>query len=112
MEVDRAFEVELLSTKTNDSAQAKAHERYCSTVTLSDSVSIEYDDAAIETRHLRPTVHPGSRDDVEHRTLDRTRRQLSNNPALVSYAAELGRNIVDYYPNVFARSKWSISVGR
>ena len=72
----RAFEVELLLTKTIDSNQAKAHERYCSTVTLSDPVAVEYDDAANETNRLGCAVYPGSRDDVEHRPLDGTRGQL------------------------------------
>jgi hypothetical protein len=50
--VSRAFEVELLSAKTNDSNQAKAHERCCSTFILSDPVSVAYHDAANETHVL------------------------------------------------------------
>ena len=90
----RAFEVELLSTKTNDSAQTKAHERYCSTLALSDPVSVEYDDAANETNHRCHVVYPGSGDDVEPHALDRTWVQLSNHPALVSYAVGLGDDVV------------------
>ena len=108
----RAFEVELLSPKTNDSTDPKAHERYCSTVTLSDPVSVEYNDAAVEANRLRRTVYPGSRDDVEHRALDRARGQLSNDPTLVSYTDRLGSDVVDYRSNAFARSKGRVSVGR
>ena len=102
MRVCRAFEVELLLTKTIDSNQAKAHERYCSTVTLPDPVPVEYDHAAIEANRLRRAVYPGSGDDVEHNPVDRTRGQLSNDPALVSYAAGLGRHIVGHHPNALA----------
>ena len=91
----------MLSTKTNDSAQTKAHGRYCSTVTLSDPVSVEYDDATNETNRFRPTMHPGSGNDVEHCALGGTRGPLSNYAALVSYAAGLGSDVVVDYPNPF-----------
>jgi len=64
MRICRAFGVELLSPKTNDSGHTKAHERYCSTFTLSGSVYVEYDPAAIETNRLCRAVHPGSGDDL------------------------------------------------
>ena len=98
----RAFEVELLLTKTNGSDHTKAHERYCSTITLFNPVSVECDPAAIEASRFRRTVHPGSGNDVEHRTLDGMWGQLSNDPTLVSYAAGLGRHGVGYHPNAFA----------
>lgn len=71
MRVCRAFEVELVSPKTTNSNQSKAHERYCSTLALSDPVSVEQDDATNETHHLRCAVYSGSNDDVEHRALER-----------------------------------------
>lgn len=79
--VCRAFEVELLLIKTNDSAPTKAHDRYCSIDTVSDPVSVEDDDAAKATHRFRRAVYPGPCHDVEHRTLDGTRGQLSNDPA-------------------------------
>ena len=92
----RAFEVELLSTKTNDSDPPKAHERYCSTFTLPDPVHIEDDTAATEPYCVRRIVHPGSGDDVEHRTLDGTWGQLSDGTTLVSHAVGLGDDLVDH----------------
>ena len=102
MKVSRAFEVELLSTKTNDSDHAKAHERYCSTVTLSDTVSVKDEPAAIEANRLRGAVYPGSGDDVEHGPLDGRRGQLSNDSAVVSYAAGVGGDVVGHHPNALA----------
>ena len=112
MEVGRAFEVELVLTKTTDSNQPKAHERYCSTFTLSDPASVEYHDAAIEPSGFRRAVYPRSSDDVEHSPVDGTRGQLSNDPTVVSYAAGLGRNIVDHRPGLSAQAGWRVSVGR
>ena len=102
MMVSRAFEVELLSPKTNDSDQTKAHERYCSTATLSDPVSVEDNAAATETHCFRGAVYPGSGHNVEHRALDGTRGQLSDDPALVPYAVGLGGNVVVDYSSTFA----------
>ena len=112
MEVGRAFEVELLLPKTNDSDPPKAHERYCSTFTLSDPVYVEDDAAANETHCLRRNVHPGSGNDVEHRTLDRTRGQLSNGATLVSHVVGLGDDLVDHRASVFAQTGWGVPVGR
>lgn len=69
----RAFEVELLSTKPNDSNQAKAHERDCSIVTLSDLVCVENHNATHATNRTRHAVYPGSGHDSEHRPVDRRR---------------------------------------
>jgi hypothetical protein len=80
----RAFDVELLSTKTINSNRAKAHERYCSTVTVSDPVSVEDDTAATEPYGVRGAVYPGSGDNVEHRALDRAWGQLSNESTVLS----------------------------
>ena len=105
MEVGRAFGVEWLLEKTNNSNQPKTHERYCSTFTLPDSVPVEYDHAAIEASRFRRAVHPGSRNDAGHRTVDRTRRGLSNDTALVSYTLGVGNVVVDGYPKPSAQSR-------
>ena len=108
----RAFEVELLSTKTDDSDPQKAHERYCSTFKLSDPVYVEDDTAATEPYSFRGVVYPGSSDDVEHCTLDRTRGQLSNGATLVSHAVGLGDDLVDHRAGLSAETGRRISVGR
>ena len=101
-----------MSTKTNDSDPPKAHERYCSTVTLSDPVCIEHDTAATETHYFCGAVYPGSSDDVEHRPLDGARGQLSHHPALVSRAVGLGDDLMDGRASVSAETGWRICVGR
>ncbi len=59
----RTFEVELVSTKTINSNRVKAHERYCSTFTLSaftlsDPVDLEDNTAATEPYCFRGAMYP------------------------------------------------------